>query len=261
MSLIQSFATAQGSPNQPTGLSFANVSYRPGSVNSVDPSAGWFGGLFGAAPCVDYWGARPDPTSLPVIGANQPLGNIDGEYAFTGNLTIGPTLIRAGKRLTVYIDGNVNIRGNIAYQNSAAWTSVADLPAFKLIVHGRIFIDSTVTQLDGVYVAVPNSGYVKAKNTFANPLAGTIADCSNGFSVIDPSKADTNDMVNTCGQQLTVNGSFVANQIFFLRTFGTLGNDQPAEVFTYNPEMWLAPSAGSTYDPEYRSVVGLPPVL
>ena len=70
-------------------------------------------------------------------------------------------------------------------------------------------------------------------------------------------------MYADCGSKLTVTGSMVGMQIWLLRTLGNLGG-QPAEVFNYAPETWLAPAGGSSNTSgatNYQSIVGLPPVL
>jgi hypothetical protein len=135
------------------------------------------------------------------------------------------------------------------------------MPTFKLIVLGSIYIDRDITQLDGTYVAVPANDYANPPTPalFDSPRQGTIITCANNFDTVTPDQIATNNDI--CRTKLTVNGSFVANQIFFLRNFGSLTDDQPGELFNYSPEMWLAPGDGSATSGTYKSIVGLPPVL
>lgn len=253
MNYIQSFITNRGNVGTGGKLAFANRT----------PPAGTYGGRFGDAPCVDYWNPKPVLSSLPQVGASINLNGMNGTYARTGNLTIGNSLIQDSRRLTLYVVGDVNITGNISYQNNgASWTSLAQIPNFKLIVHGRIFINAGINQMDGTYVAVPDNNYTgpgATLNTFANPQRGTISTCSSGFSSHSPATIAANPA--PCSSTLTVNGSLAANQIFFLRSNGSVVTGQPSEIINYNPEVWLAPSGNATINPFYQSITGLPPVL
>jgi hypothetical protein len=67
-----------------------------------------------------------------------------------------------------------------------------------------------------------------------------------------------------------VNGAFVASQIRFLRTNGTVkqssageasGNSNQAEVFNYSPALWMAQPASTAADNNYDSITSLPPIL
>ncbi len=107
---------------------------------------------------------------------------------------------------------------------------------------------------------------------------GNIYTCTNGMSFISPGS-----LYASCQTQLVVNGSLIAQQVRFLRTFGTLDNALPgeapadfgtgaggsaAEVINYTPEMYLGPTplkqpfdgpANSTVD-DYDSIISMPPV-
>lgn len=269
LSYIQEFATAQ-THNPPTGLSFSNIN----DTGSVNAAGGMFGGMFGSvANCVDYWGNIP-PSAVHSTwpgGSDYTIGA--GGIAASGTHTYfvtatgsGPLMTEAvqipdGAHLTVYIDGDLRIKGNITYQNSS-WSSTNDIPSLRVIVHGSIFIDNAVTRLDGTYVAVPDSTYATATNLYGSPKPGTISTCSKNNTSYDPTAAGANPVVD-CNNQLTVNGSFVANQIWLLRTHSTLGvaGSEPAEIFNYNPATWLAPGSEDQIKPIYQSVQGLPPVL
>lgn len=252
MNYIQSFISNRNRIGNGATLAFANR----------NPPIGAYGGQFKDAPCVDYW--NPKPVQLTPLAANSVnLTGMSGKVIKNGNLTIGASTINDNTRLTLYVDGDVNITGNISYQNNGNnWTSLAQIPNFKLIVHGRIFINSNVAALDGTYAAVPDNNYTgpsATQNTYANPQRGTISTCSSGFSTHNPATIAANPAV--CGSTLTVNGSLAANQVFFLRTNGSVVNGTPSEVINYSPEMWLSPSVDATVDSFYQSITGLPPVL
>lgn len=261
MNYIQSFAPDQGKGRGATSLSFSNVDYPDDGANSIQADIGRFGGLFGSAPCIDYWGAKPADSQLTPLAASASLNSLSGKYRYTGNLTIGNSLIQDRSKLTIYVKGDVSINGDIVYQgNDTSWVDTVDIPNFRLIVSGRIFISSTVSQLDGLYVAIPDADYITATSSFTTPAKGTISTCSTGFTSINPLLAASNGMVATCSRRLTVNGSFVANQMFLLRTFGTVSSNEPAEVFNYTPELWLAPTDAATVG-SYDTMTGLPPIL
>jgi hypothetical protein len=261
MGYIQSYASDQGKARGPASLNFSNVDYPAFGSSSLQTSAGRFGGLFGTAPCMDYWERKPADDKLTPLNPSATLDGLTGHYVLNGNLTIKGALIQTGRRLTIYVKGDVNIRGDVVYQNNiTSWRDSADVPSFTLIVNGRIFVESTVSQLDGLYVGVPNSNYVNGPSSFADPAVGSIITCSNGFSAHNPLLAATSNMTSICNRRLTVNGGFIANHVLLLRTFGTLRTNEPAEVFNYTPELWLAPSAIDLNTP-YDTLTALPPVL
>jgi len=248
---VTDFATALYDPGgapSPNGLSFANTS---GNAANGD-----FGGSFGSAPCIpDYYATRPTPTlAIPATVAAM----VTGVYGGTGNFTLGGgSIVNPNNRITVYVDGNVMINGNITYSGSWDTNSV---PLFEMIVRGNIYIDNDVTQLDGVYVAQPNGSGVGGE-------IHTCSTTSNGFAALP-----LNSLYANCTRKLTVNGLFTARQIRLLRTIGTLGlsntseastSGNVAETFNYGPAVWMSQPArqsqGST--PDYDAIISLPPVL
>ncbi len=268
LNYIQDFVTNQGNPYPPTSLSFSNVNYS----GSVAPLSGMFGGMFGSFDsCIDYWGEKPEWSSMqPLFPVGVMSGDIEslanGTYKHEGDLTIISSKIINKTRLTIYVEGNLRItpdnsgRGIVYGEGDTNWQDVSHIPWVRIIVNGSIFIDAGVRQLDGLYVAVPDAGFETKINRFDNPEAGTISTCSSGFAAINPEQVGSNGMLAACSKQLTVNGSLVANQLWLLRTLGTVRSNQPAEIFNYGAEQWLAPGDGS-YDDSYKSIVGLPPVL
>ncbi len=265
LSYIQDFVTGQGNSQVPIGqetnqLTFANVNIS-GSVNTT---AGLFGGMLGNAPCADFWNAHPAAATPPPGGAIGGWGS--GTYYTTSNINLSGTL-GVGQHVTLYVNGDVAITGNITY-NTSGWNSRGDIPSFRLIVHGVTYIDHAVTQLDGLYAAIPTTGETTKKNNYASPNDGTISTCSRlsggVYTSFDPSLilSSSSTMLADCGQQLVVNGSFVAQQVWLLRNFGNVGG-APAELFNYDPEIWLvqAGTAAGLGSTGYQSIVGLPPTL
>lgn len=245
---ITDFASALYDPGgapSPNGLSFANTS---GNATNGD-----FGGSFGSVPCIrDYYATLPATTAaIPATVAAM----VSGVYGGNGNITLGGgSIVNPNNRITVYVDGNLYITTNITY--AGAWDADS-VPLFEVIVRGNIYIDNDVTQLDGVYVAQPNSSGV----------GGQIHTCATGFAALP-----LNTLYSTCARKLTVNGLFTANQVRLLRTIGTLAQSNTseastsgnvAETFNYGPAAWMAQpvrqNQGGT--PDYDAIISLPPVL
>lgn len=251
MSTIFDAASSLGaSAGTPTGLSFANT--------STSVANGRFGGSFGSAPCIpDYYGARPATVNpLPAsIGTSLASGAYGTNPATPGNYTLGGGTVQPGVKATLYVNGNLFISSNIIYGGSGSWSS-ASVPSLRIIVLGNIFIDNDVTQLDGLYVAQPNGA------------SGVIHTCALNSSPYTP--ISNNVLTSQCNKKLTVNGSFAAQQIRLLRTAGTLrqsdaaetsASNNIAEVFNYNPALWIVQPPANTGAAGYDSINSLPPVL
>jgi hypothetical protein len=180
-------------------------------------------------------------------GANQHEGNV----TFTGgNLALG-------QRKTLYVEGNVRITGNITYNLDSPYTSIKSIPSFRLIVKGNIYVDPDVTELNGVFVAMPNG-------TDDTTASGRFYTCSPAM------RAPNAGELASCNNLLTVYGSVLADLIKFTRTRGTVDNattgerynnnlGSPAEKFIYTPETWLTSDFGGIGDND--AFVTLPPVL
>jgi hypothetical protein len=246
---IDGFATNQASSTAPAiGLSFANT--------STTPSGQLFGGGFGQVNCApDFYGTMPanPTTSIPAVNSLT-----SGAYYSNGGLTINGGNVQDSQHPVIYVNGNVYIDGNIHLGTTTgeSWGSVSDIPSFELIVQGDIYIDPSVTNLDGIYVS----------------QTGTIYDCATSIGQVLGSS-----YYNTCNNQLVVNGSFIGKNVDLMRTGNTLyqssGDTQvptldgpqnhtnAAEVFNYNPAIWLGLTSNNTSLDNYNSVISLPPVL
>lgn len=238
---ILDVASALNSTNAtPTGLSFANT-YTPADLTKLDPTQGLFGGSFGAT--------TNDCDFTTNIGVNPS----------SGDRVIGATAVGAGTSPVYIMNGDVYITGNIAYTGTGGWANVSQIPYYKLVVvGGNIYIDNDVTQLDGLYVAEPSG---------AN--GGHIYTCATAMRT--PVNLTLPGSYTTCKHQLYVNGAFVAKQVQFGRTYGTVGSarvtdtgsvgsNNDAEIFNYTPELWL-PRGNTPPSTGYAAITGLPPVL
>jgi hypothetical protein len=275
---INGFASGQntvtGLPTgSASGLTFANTTAGGGASPSVE-----YGGNYNGDHCI-YTPTTPAGTGTDLTSPAQiGVGNLlTKSHLFNGNLTLHGGAVATKNNLSVFVNGNVYITSNVVYgtDGGGAWTintnDTTDVPSFTLVVTGgNIYIDHSVTELDGMYVA-----------EVANGHGGTIYTCTAGFA---PTAAP--DLYTSCSNQLTVYGSFIADQINLMRTFGTLKNAQSAEnprtgttrtcangtakkvcaaeIFDFSPEMNLStpaiqpPSNGAT---SYDSITSLPPVL
>ena len=152
--------------------------------------------------------------------------------------------IAAGKAITLYVPGDLYIDSNITY---AAYT-LATVPRLNVYVSGNVYIDPAVTELHGVYIAQAS-----------DVAEGDITTCGTPTATTEP--------YATCNKKLTVVGSMAAEgHLNLARTYGNLSAvaatsvpAEPAEVFQYNPEMWLNAPAFTGLD--VKSYTSLPPVL
>lgn len=195
-------------------------------------------------------------TGVSSLGNAFPGGsNRQQQYVRSGNLTINsPQTLQAGERITIIVEGDLNINENITYDPNYTVNDSDNIPILVFVVKGDINIRDNVTELDGIYMAIPND---VTSNGPGN--RGNIDTCSNA----GPSLSST-----TCSNQLTVRGMFVANSIEFRRTHhgisGGNGGTEPAEVFQFNSEVYLArPFFVSLLEPSLsiQFTKDLPPVI
>ncbi len=238
---IQGFATNIESNSKPIGLSFANK-FTPADLEKVNPAQGLFGGYF----------------TVPSDNCDF-TSNLNNPQRSKADKTFGAVTVKPGASNTwLILNADVYISGNIVYSGTGGWKNISQIPYFKLIVvGGDIYVGKDVTQLDGLYVAESD----------ANGNRGQIYTCATGLrGAVDPTASN---YYTQCHAKLTINGAFVAKQVQFLRTNGSLGQAKPtdslssnhsAEVFNYTPELWL-PRGANVSNSEYTAITGLPPVL
>lgn len=277
---ITGFSSAQirnSAPFASTGLSFSNTIAASGS-GAGSPA---LGGRLGTSHCVaDYFSALPasaarsTATNASIDGSST---NLKYYEPAGGTLTIdNPTTIANGTHTAIYVKGNVVIKGDIKYDGNTNWGTLENLPSFQIVAYGgNIYIDPSVRQLDGLYVAQPN--VIRS--------GGSLYTCANGTNQLNGS-----GYYNTCKQQLVVNGAFVANRAFLDRSFSsrrhsyagerpgsasrvcsndgvlmTAFDDCASEIFNFGLEMFLMrppvnPSSGPTTG-RFDYITSLAPVL
>ncbi len=290
---IEGFGSAilrQSTPTGSAGLSFSNE-----NVSSGSGSPG-LGGNLGGTHCVpNYFDTKPPDTSEnknTLVGGGVDLpdgyGNSTQYYnpggSGTGTLTINRTTLGNATNIVIYVSGNVHIAGDIKYRNPN-WDiagSISKIPSLYIITKGgSISIDPGVKQLDGMYVSQP-------ANTDGSGPGGNIYTCGDAVG----SPIAYKDLIPLCQNQLVVNGAFVAQHVWLLRSFGSLRNSYPgerlnatrpasspdctdsgpaqngecaAEIFNFSPELYLAqpslpPSSGPSTG-KYEYITSLSPVL
>jgi hypothetical protein len=286
---VEGFSSAQlrtSSPTGSTGLTFANTTNVAASGTGKVSLGGNFGGTHCAA---DYWKTKPtNVTASPASGMLANFASSEIQYYEPAGGTLRINLattsnIADGADVAIFVKGNVRISNNINFASSS-WGTIENIPSFYLIVvpddtgnGGNIYIDNGVTQLDGVYIAQPNS---------ANQ-GGGIYTCSNGAA-----RYAYTELLQYCRTQLLVNGAFVAKQVYLDRSFGSMRNSFPgeylrgsraggppdcgdsgaaplgdcaAEIFNFGPEIYLSnPSVIQKSGPttgKYDYLTSLSPVL
>jgi hypothetical protein len=298
LSIIEGFASANlrtGIPTGPTGpkgLTFSNTT----TVPSNGADAPGLGGNFGLSSyCLpDYYGAKPAGLTA------QPSGNINidepdnagsNPKLYNGPVTIytpppssNVSKIGNAANEAIYVNGDVYIRNNITYTGAGSWSSIAQIPSLYVVATGNIYIDPGVTRLDGIYIAESNSEGTGIINTCVNVS-------TTPFYIYKVSELGG----GACDEQLTVNGAFVAKQVFLDRSYsslryshngenpwdgqsyncGTAGIDVPfgdpsradcaAEIFNFSPELYLSqpantPNSGPTTG-IFDYITSLSPVL
>ena len=291
---VASGVPANGAPGQfGQYATFANSPAAPSSASEDPQQGGNFGGY------AFFNNAEALKTDATVMGGSPTLDigtinakgtsptSVNGAAVFTAN---GNTTLTANSNATlsngvngaVEVDGDLYIKDNLKYSNPNGWKSIADIPSLFIKVTGNIYIDPSVTEVDGVYIAqeYPNDGSPKSGTK------GAVYTCANYISPTTFQPMNKGDLYDKCHNQLTVFGSMVAHKVNLMRTFGSLRDErngnpatcsnavgsQPrsypktcaAEVFVRSPEQYLGRPAIKLPDNgalKYNAITGLPPVL
>ncbi|MBC7581988.1 hypothetical protein H7097_03950, partial [Aeromicrobium sp.] len=262
---IKSFVTGKVQPGN-TGTtwvdSIAGGSSPSELALSNDPASvaigsGYYGGNYGQANwCVPDYYSNVDETAPGVDttlnGNNTPtaqLSNTNQVYFVNGDLSImGSNDIPAnGQKTIIKVNGDVYIKKSITY--ASAGTDVTKIPQLQIIASGSIYVDNSVTQLDGFYAA---------QGSKLNS-AGLFVTCSDAAGQILQSSA-------TCGNQLRINGGVATKQLILNRARGDRDGrysqpEEPAEIITFSPQFWLPNSTESNSVGAWQSVTSLPPIL
>lgn len=187
----------------------------------------WGGSLTGEHCIADYWhetsgGNEPTPAAS---GTTLIAGNtfdlntaaddrryyFNGGFLFTGVLRLPSATIPSGKQVTVYADGDVFITGNITYSYGAGfdYRIPSSIPYLTIIARGNIYVASSVTQLDGLFVAQPQT------QTGGQANRGRFVSCviDSGSPTVPLTAQQPNSFINKCQQKLLINGAVVAQRL------------------------------------------------
>jgi hypothetical protein len=202
---ITGFASAQTSSHRsPTDLTFANSG--GSGANTVNVTTGSYSPELGGK--YDPGGSRCLSTQDPGTDATK----LSGDQSIDGR-----TLGTNDTQSYFVTGGDVYIKDDIKYDDTANWTK-GHVPSFVLNVKGgNIYIAPGVTQLDGLYTAEPDSG----------GDGGTIYTCGSAYAAMPLSQ-----LYDNCYNQLTVHGAFVARHVNLMRTYGSLRDEKPSTTTT-----------------------------
>lgn len=201
--------------------------------------------------CNDLNGLKPanlfkNPLSMPSKPASVksiPPGDVDfdklqGSYHKSGNLTIGNNILKSSRHITIFVDGDVTIKGNISIDWSTKYHNLSEIPSFTIKAN-NIKVEPWVALITGTYVATDHFESCKDANNPAD------------LGMLPPPNSK-------CQHKLKINGAIVSgNSPIFRRTFGA-GNESDdnqwisnnisstAEWINYTPNLWLTTSNGSS---------------
>ncbi len=253
------------SPTALAGLSFANATVT--SVGAPSNPVSGYGGNMGGRHCIpDYYGLKPSAAGGGPIDVTSPGSK---SYSLPAGSALSGLNLGRGVRRSIFVDGDVNITGDMNFASSAGG-STDDVPSLFIIAKGNIYISPGVHHLDGVFIAQGTNG---------------IDTCASGFGSLPAGV-----LYNNCNSQLLITGSFIANHIRLDRSYSSLrhsvnaenpggpshfcdaqnGNptdpqtDCSAEIFQFSPETYIGLPALDTSQPgpnRYDYITSLSPVL
>lgn len=224
------FASAQTvAKRSPSELSMANTvaADKTPSPSSYSPG---LGGNFGSASCLTDVVAPANASTVAAgPGDAVSLASLGkGAYKVNGNASLSGFTLNPGTsaadtaNISLFVNGDVRINGDIKYNDSVPWVYSAGDPAknttpsFVLYATGNIYISPGVKVLDGQYIARPKTD---------GSAGGNIYTCGHPTQSYAAMPKDS--MFDNCSNQLTVHGSFVANKVRLMRTYGTLRDEKP----------------------------------
>ncbi|HSW85169.1 MAG TPA: hypothetical protein VLF79_00960 [Candidatus Saccharimonadales bacterium] len=233
--------------NNALDLSFANTVNNSGASGTDGPSySSKLGGDFDSPTTSRNCLTTLDPktnTVTVVLPGDHPIPINGGNYRVDGDYTpqklgSGFSYVKKGQHIVIYVKGNVTINENMLFEGDSGgdfggghdkgganlkWNTTSNIPSFILVATGNIYIAKQVTELDGIYASIPAD-----PTKSANGTAGRIYTCSEQSNPYSTGALVTSaNLFNDCKNQLTVYGSFVANQVKLMRTYGTLRDETP----------------------------------
>ena len=221
------FADCTSSPTISAFNSGSATSYRGSGGQIAAFATGKIDGFTSAS-----MGSFTAPAPKQLTFANS--GSADANSAYGGGFTSryqltnywtdlkpGNAVVDSSSGLIVKTAGDARITLSGA-SRKVTTVGVGNVPNLQwVIADGDIYIDSDVTDLDGVFIA-----------------KGNIYTCGTGFSAIHVGSA----MATQCTKPLTIHGALVAGgsvKLQRVRDGGGLKSGQPSEIIDYNPFVWM----------------------
>ncbi|MCY4010895.1 MAG: hypothetical protein OXF30_02425 [Candidatus Saccharibacteria bacterium] len=135
-----------------------------------------------------------------------------GKYKYNGDLIIrNNSASSLNLKTTLYVNGDVRIKDNIYNNNdNLPWTHPVQIGYIFIIAKGNIYIDPSVTNIDAILVAYPES--------HNDDDTGRIWTC-------DPEGLGRDNHYYACNKKLIVNGALIAQNLHLGRFAGVTGND------------------------------------
>lgn len=259
---IKGFSSASlrsASPISPVGLTFSNTI----GVDNTSPSVSANdGGSYDGSPicAADYFGTTQKENIQSISTTNFDIASLDADddgkqtlINTSGNFKVHISNSAAGSSFglkhTLFVDGDVVLSDDIIYSGLG--------PNFSLVVRGDIYIDRSVVQLDGLFVAQPR-----------DDGGGNVYTCTNEGNQFNNSNSDLWD---NCRSRLVVNGAVIAGNVKLQRVIDSLrdsvagepyGSSRAAEIFILNPEIYLnSPVLKQNNVNSYDYITALPPIL
>jgi hypothetical protein len=261
---VQYAAQAFGNISQFSSARLTGIGTGPKVLSFANNDTGkQYGGAFGAGGCTaqrDYFTGKPAESLNP---GSVNVGDLsDGKVSYKGNVSLQGK-IQSGRRTALYIEGDLNITGNIEYADPN-WATFANIPSLHVYVKGNIYVQPGVSTLTGFYVAQKDTAGAK----------GIIDTCANGFI----SYTNLSEIWNNCKSTLSIRGAFASKQTLFRRGNNSLRNantpdekksylfSNAAERFYIGPEMYLVgpdttSTGGTGGSGGYQYETVLPPLL
>lgn len=238
-----------GSASQPL-VGFGSLGSTPRSM-TYGNNEGTLGnlGFYGAAQhcLVDYESMFTGATPLAAGTYNLSTMGSGTWYAASGTVRLtASTTIPAGVKQIIVSENNIFIDTDLDYVGS--YGDLASIPSLIVIADANIAVDSTVSRLDGMYVAQGDG-----------LTTGMFRDCWPRTS--PQAVGDACDVT-----PLTINGAVIAGVLELWRSYGASGattaaRQTPAETFQFTPELYLRSALvnNSTQSVEVTNIQELPP--
>lgn len=259
---IKGFSSASlrsASPISPVGLTFSNMIGTDNISPSVSANDG--GSYDGSPICVaDYFGTTQKENIHNISTTNFDIASLDADDdgkqtlintsgSFKVHISNSAAGSSFGLKHTLFVDGDVVLSDDIIYSGLG--------PNFSLVVRGDIYIDRSVAQLDGLFVAQPRDAG-----------GGNVYTCTNEGNQFNNSNSDLWD---NCRSRLVINGAVIAGKVKLQRVIDSLrdslvgepyASSRAAEIFILSPEIYLnSPVLELDNGNSYDYITALPPIL